>query len=67
MKTTLIEAEAQRAAMRYLHACDFLKHLQANKPYLSYTQMKMLKGMALAGDIDGAQRELGSILLGEAR
>ena len=40
----------------------FMKKLKNNRPYLSKQQYRTIKGQALAGDIDGAQKGLNSLL-----
>ena len=40
----------------------FMKKLKNNRPYLSNQQYRTIKGQALSGDIDGAQKGLNSLL-----
>ena len=41
---------------------SFMKKLKNNRPYLSKQQYRTIKGQALSGDIDGAQKGLNSLL-----
>ena len=41
---------------------SFLKKLKNSRPYLSKQQYRTIKGQALSGDIDGAQKGLHSLL-----
>ena len=41
---------------------SFMKKLKNNRPYLTKQQYHTLKGQALSGDIDGAQKGLNSLL-----
>ena len=41
---------------------SFLKKLKNSRPYLSKQQYRTIKGQALSGDIDGAQKGLNSLL-----
>ena len=41
---------------------NFMKKLKNNSPYLSKQQYRTIKGQALSGDIDGAQKGLNSLL-----
>lgn len=49
-------------AMRYLRAQEFLRHLYKNK-VLTMDEKKRIRARALAGDVDGAMRELGDIVM----
>ena len=40
----------------------FMKKLKNNRPYLSKQQYRTIKGQALSGDIDGAEKGLNSFL-----
>ena len=40
---------------------NFMRKLKNNRPYLSKQQYRTIKGQALAGDIDGAQKGLNSL------
>ena len=40
----------------------FMKKLKNNRPYLSKQQYRTIKGQALSGDIDGAEKGLNSLL-----
>ena len=40
----------------------FMKKLKNSRPYLSKQQYRTIKGQALSGDIDGAQKGLNSLL-----
>ena len=40
----------------------FMKKLKNSRPYLTKLQYCTLKGQALSGDIDGAQKGLNSLL-----
>ena len=41
---------------------SFMKKLKNNRPFLTKQQYRTIKGQALAGDIDGAQKGLNSLL-----
>ena len=41
---------------------SFMKKLKNRRPYLTKQQYRTIKGQALAGDIDGAQKGLNSLL-----
>ena len=41
---------------------SFMKKLKNSRPYLTTQQYRTIKGQALAGDIDGAQKGLNSLL-----
>ena len=41
---------------------NFMKKLKNNRPFLSKQQYRTIKGQALSGDIDGAQKGLNSLL-----
>lgn len=41
---------------------SFMKKLKNNRPYLSNQQYRTIKGQALSGDVDGAQKGLNSLL-----
>ena len=47
----------------YVKAHDFLKRLRDVSDLLTVQQMRTLRGQALSGDIDGAVKGLGRILL----
>lgn len=40
----------------------FMKKLKNSRPYLSKQQYRTIKGQALSGDIDGAEKGLNSLL-----
>lgn len=40
----------------------FMKKLKNNRPFLTKQQYRTIKGQALSGDIDGAQKGLNSLL-----
>ena len=40
----------------------FMKKLKNKRPYLTTQQYRTIKGQALSGDIDGAQKGLNSLL-----
>ena len=40
---------------------NFMKKLKNNRPFLSKQQYRTIKGQALSGDIDGAQKGLNSL------
>ena len=42
----------------------FMKKLKNSRPYLSKQQYHTIKGQALSGDIDGAEKGLNSLLRG---
>lgn len=41
---------------------SFMKKLKNSRPYLTKQQYRTIKGQALAGDIDGAEKGLNSLL-----
>ena len=41
---------------------SFLKKLKNSRPYLSKQQYRTIKGQALSGDIDGAEKGLNLLL-----
>lgn len=41
---------------------QFMKKLKNSRPYLSKQQYRTIKGQALSGDIDGAEKGLNSLL-----
>ena len=41
---------------------SFMRKLKNSRPYLSKQQYRTIKGQALSGDIDGAQKGLNSLL-----
>ena len=41
---------------------SLLKKLKNNRPFLSKQQYRTIKGQALSGDVDGAQKGLNSLL-----
>ena len=40
----------------------FMKKLKNSRPYLSKQQYRIIKGQAISGDVDGAQKGLNSLL-----
>ncbi len=56
--------EIRRDAMRFLRAHEFLRSLNQHRNDLSRQQLLTLRGQALAGDVDGAMKGLGRLLLG---
>lgn len=49
-------------AMRYLRAQEFLRHMYKSN-VLTLDEKKRIRARALSGDVDGAMRELGDIVL----
>ena len=49
-------------AMAYLKANNFIQSLKRNVKYLSWQEFQTLRGQAIAGDIEGAQKGLETIL-----
>ena len=49
-------------AMHYLRAQEFLRHLYKNK-LLTLDGKRRIRARALSGDVDGAMRELGDIVM----
>lgn len=49
-------------AVRYLRAQDFLRHLYKNR-LLTMDEKKRIRARAMSGDVDGAMRELGDIVM----
>ena len=49
-------------AMRYLRAQEFLRHMYKCK-LLTLDEKKRIRARALSGDVDGAMRELGDIVM----
>ena len=41
---------------------SFMRKLKNSRPYLTKQQYRTIKGQALSGDIDGAQKGLNSLL-----
>ena len=41
---------------------SFMRKLKNSRPYLSKQQYRTIKGQALSGDIDGAEKGLNSLL-----
>lgn len=48
---------------RYVAAAYFLRELRYHRDHLTRQQLRTLRGQALSGDIAGAMRGLGEILL----
>lgn len=46
----------------YANASPFLQRLKIHRDILTFQQWKTLRGQALAGDIDGAERGLRTII-----
>lgn len=49
-------------AMRYLRAQEFLRHMYKCK-LLTMDEKERIRARALSGDVDGAMRELGDIVI----
>ena len=49
-------------AMAYLKANNFIQSLKRNIRYLSFQEYQTLRGQAIKGDIEGAQKGLIKIL-----
>lgn len=47
----------------YVKAQDFLKMLKGNRSKLTHQQIATLRGQALSGDIDGAYKGFGGLML----
>jgi hypothetical protein len=54
--------ELQQEAMAYQRAQRVLDGIKRNRLYLSIEEYKKLKKLALGGDVDGAEKQLASIL-----
>lgn len=52
----------ENSRKRYTVAVDFLRKIRRYRKVLSSQQMSTLRGQALAGDLDGAERGLHNIL-----
>lgn len=61
------EKAVQNDAMRYLRAHRFMEHMKQVKAHLTTQQYKTLRGQALAGDIDGAEKGLAKLMGWEAK
>ena len=51
----------------YAAAADFLRRLRQYDRRLTRSQMSKLRWQAITGDVDGAVRELGKMLLNEKK
>ena len=56
-------SDKQLSPEAYVKAHEFLRHLRDVADLLTVQQMRTLRGQALSGDIDGAVKGLGRILL----
>ena len=54
-------------AVRYLHAHRFIEHMKQVKKYLTTQQYRTLRGQALAGDVDGAEKGLMKLVGGRTK
>lgn len=60
----MTQSEMRGRALRFCDAHGFLRKLLAVRSRLSHQQIKTLRGQALSGDIEGAERGLCRLMRG---
>lgn len=62
-KIAVLSYEAKADAMRYLRANQFLSMLRAHLGDVTRQEFKTLRGQALKGDVEGAEKGLQTIIM----
>lgn len=62
MLQSALEREKHRDVVRYINANSFLMELKRYHRRLDHQELKALRNRALAGDVDGAIKELHALL-----